>query len=239
MKLCVCKNYDEMSRRAAETVSRVVREKPNCILGLATGSTPLGMYRCLVDMSRNGLDFSEVRTYNLDEYYPIKPTNPQSYRYFMDHNLFGQIGIDPDNTHLLNGEASDPAAECAAYDAAIEADGGIDLQVLGIGGNGHIGFNEPAEGLICETHLTALAESTIEANSRFFQSSAEVPRHALTMGIQSIMRARRIILLASGQNKRDAITGLLNGRITTSLPATLLLLHPDVTVFCDEEAYRG
>lgn len=240
MKLYVCKNYDEMSAKAADVVASVITLKPDCVLGLATGSTPVGMYSRLAEMNKAGkLDFAKVKTYNLDEYYPIKPTDDQSYRYFMNKNLFNNINIDIANTHVLNGEAPDTTAECAAYDAAIEAAGGIDIQVLGIGNNGHIGFNEPADELIASTHVQGLTESTIEANSRFFASADEVPKHALTMGMAPIMKAKRIIILISGKAKHAVLREMLEGKLTTKNPATFLNLHSDVTVVCDEDAYNG
>ena len=240
MKLFVCKDYDAMSKKAADIVASVITLKPDCVLGLATGSTPVGMYTRLAEMNREGkLDFSEVKTYNLDEYYPIKPTDDQSYRYFMNTNLFNHINIHMSNTHVLNGEAEDADAECAAYDEAIEEAGGIDIQVLGIGNNGHIGFNEPAAELTAATHKQELTENTIEANSRFFASANDVPKHALTMGMAPIMKAKRIIILINGKNKHAALTEMLSGKITTSNPATMLALHSDVTVVCDEDAYNG
>ena len=239
MKLIVCKDYQKMSERAALMVAGVVALKPDCTLGLATGSTPVGMYKRLVEMYNAGeLDFSSVKTYNLDEYYPIKPTDPQSYRYFMNENLFDHVNIDKANTHVMNGEAEDPDAECAAYDKEVEA-AGIDIQVLGIGRNGHIGFNEPSGKLVAATHLTALTESTVEANSRFFASPEEVPHHALTMGLSPIMKSKRIVILISGKEKHDALSAMLSGVIDTNVPATMLNMHPDVTVICDEEAYNG
>ncbi|MCI8386856.1 MAG: glucosamine-6-phosphate deaminase [Clostridiales bacterium] len=240
MKLYICKDYNEMSEKAAQIVGSVITLKPDCVLGLATGSTPVGMYTRLAEMNKEGkLDFAEVKTYNLDEYYPIKPTNDQSYRYFMDKNLFDNINIDKANTHVLNGEAADPEAECAAYDKAVEAAGGIDIQVLGIGNNGHIGFNEPADKLVSETHKTSLTESTINANARFFESANDVPRHALTMGLAPIMKAKKIIMLVSGKNKHAALMEMLSGAITVTNPSTVLNLHNDVTVVCDEDAYNG
>ncbi len=239
MKLIICKDYEKMSERAAMMVAGVVALKPDCTLGLATGSTPVGMYKCLVDMYRAGnLDFSKVTTYNLDEYYPIKPTDEQSYRYFMDTNLFDHVNIDKANTHVMNGEADDPDAECREYDKAVEA-AGIDIQVLGIGRNGHIGFNEPADKLIAATHLTELTASTVEANSRFFASPEEVPHHALTMGMASIMKSKRIVIMISGKDKHDALSALISGTIDTKVPATMLNMHSDVTVICDEAAYNG
>ena len=240
MKLFVCKNYEEMSAKAADIFASVITLKPSAVLGLATGSTPVGLYNRLAEMNRQGkLDFSEVKTYNLDEYYPIKPSDDQSYRFFMNKNLFNNINIHMSNTHVLNGEAEDADAECAAYDAAIEEEGGIDIQLLGIGNNGHIGFNEPADQLICATHKQALTESTIEANSRFFASANDVPRFALTMGMAPIMKAKKIVIVISGKNKHNALTELLSGKVTTKNPATVLNLHPDVTVICDEDAYNG
>jgi glucosamine-6-phosphate deaminase len=238
MKLYVCKNYDEMSAKAAEVVASVITLKPDCVLGLATGSTPVGMYTKLAEMNKAGrLDFAEVKTYNLDEYYPIKASDPQSYRYFIDKNLFDNINIDKAaNTHLLNGEAADADAECAAYDKAIEAAGGIDIQVLGIGNNGHIGFNEPSDPLIAPTHKTGLTASIIEANSRFFASADEVPKHALTMGIQSVFKARKIVILASGKDKAEAVYKMIKEPVTPHVPASVLQLHPDCIILVDEAA---
>ena len=239
MKLIICKDYEIMSEKAALMIAGVVVLKPDCTLGLATGSTPVGMYKRLVEMYNAGeLDFSKVTTYNLDEYYPIKPTDPQSYRYFMDKNLFDHVNIDKNNTHVMNGEAPDPAEECSAYDKEVEA-AGIDIQVLGIGRNGHIGFNEPADRLTAATHLTDLTDSTIEANSRFFAKPEDVPHHALTMGIAPIMKSKRILILISGKDKHDALKAMLSGIVDTHVPATMLNMHPDVTVICDEAAYNG
>ena len=238
IKVIVCENYEDMSARAAAIFAQQVKEKPNSVLGFATGSTPVGMYRELIRMHKEeGLDFSAVTSFNLDEYYPISPENDQSYRYFMEKNLFEHINIAKESTHVPNGSAEDAEAECAAYDRRIEEMGGIDLQVLGIGVNGHIAFNEPDEALISGTHVTSLTESTIEANSRFFASKDEVPRHALTMGIGSIMHARKIVLLATGANKRDAIAKVLSGKISTDCPASVLNLHADTVIFCDSAAY--
>ncbi len=238
MKFIVCKDYDEMSKKAAEIMAEVIKNKPECVLGLATGSTPTGMYKELINMNKSGeISFDKVVSYNLDEYYPISPDNDQSYRYFMNDNLFNHIDIKMENTHVLNGEAQNPEEECAKYDKAIEAAGGIDIQVLGIGRNGHIAFNEPDEALIAPTHKTGLTEDTIDANARFFESADDVPKHALTMGMASIFGARKIILLANGASKNDAVKDLLSDEIKTSNPSTLLKLHPDVTILCDKEAY--
>ncbi|MBE7064777.1 MAG: glucosamine-6-phosphate deaminase [Ruminococcaceae bacterium] len=237
MKIIVCKDYDEMSVEAAKIVAAQMKEKKDSILGLATGSTPLGLYNELVKMNQCGeIDFSEIKTFNLDEYYPISHKDDQSYYYFMNENLFSRVNIDPANTDIPNGEAPDAEAECKRYDAAIDASAGVDIQILGIGQNGHIAFNEASDVLHANTHQETLTENTIQANSRFFENEADVPRHALTMGVGSIMKARKIILLASGKNKRDAVRALTDDTITTQNPATLLKLHKDVIIICDEEA---
>ena len=238
MKIIVVENYKEMSKKSAEIVANIIKEKPDCVLGLATGDTPIGMYDHLVlGYEKGELDFSKVRTVNLDEYYPITPDNDQSYRYFMNEKLFDRVNIDKANTRVPDGTVKDVEAYCAEYEAEIDALGGIDVQVLGIGRNGHIGFNEPDGDLVPTTHLTALTDSTIEANSRFFASEADVPKHALTMGIESVFKARRIVIMASGENKAEAIRAMLKGNITTKCPASLLRLHPDVTLVCDKDAY--
>ncbi len=238
MEIIVVKNYQEMSSCAAKYFAKVISDKPDCVLGLATGDTPIGMYDCLAEEYRQGkLDFSRVRSVNLDEYYPITPDNNQSYRYFMNEKLFDRVNIRKDATMVPDGTAKDVESACRAYENAIDALGGIDIQVLGIGRNGHIGFNEPAKELIPFTHLTELTESTIEANARFFEDETQVPRHALTMGIQSVFKARKIILLASGANKAEAVCTMLKGNISTNCPASLLCLHPDVTLICDRDAY--
>ncbi len=240
MKIIVCENYAEISARAAELIADLVKAKPDCVLGLATGSTPVGMYKDLIAKNTAGeISFKDVTTYNLDEYYPIEPTHEQSYRYFMNVNLFDHIDIDKAKTFVPNGLTENPEEEGAAYDAAIEAAGGVDLQVLGIGQNGHIAFNEPDDALIAGTHITSLTDDTIEANSRFFASKEDVPTRAFTMGIGSIMKAKKIILLANGANKHAAIAQMLDDKITTQCPATILKAHPDVYLFCDKAAYEG
>ncbi len=240
MKFIVCESYEEMSRKGADLIAEAMAGKATPVLGLATGSTPVGMYRELCRRYEAGeLDFSAVTTYNLDEYYPIAPDNDQSYRYFMNVNLFDHINIKEENTHVPDGMAADPDAACRAYDEAYAATGGADIQVLGIGGNGHIAFNEPEEALTVGTHVTALTEDTIRANSRFFASVDDVPTRALTMGMGSIMMAKRIILLANGKGKHAAISAMRDDKIKTSVPATLLKLHPDVVILCDKEAYDG
>lgn len=238
MKVIVVKDYNKMSELAADMLASAIKEKPNCNLGLITGETPIGMYKRLVEKHDAGeLDFSKVHTVNLDEYYPLSPDNDQSYRYFMNQNLFDHINIDKSNTAVPDGTAQNIGESCRQYEKGIDMLGGVDIQVLGIGRNGHIGFNEPDSELVRHTHLVELTPDTIKANSRFFESEADVPRHAITMGIQSIMKAKKIILLASGTNKAAAIKAMLCGNITTACPATLLCLHHDVTVICDEDAY--
>ena len=236
MNLIVCKDYNEMSEKAARIVAACVTLKPDCVIGLATGSTPVGMYKCLIEKNKAGkLDFSRVRTYNLDEYYPIDPTNEQSYRYFMDKNLFDSINIDKANTHVMNGKCEDPEKETADYDKAIEAAGGIDIQVLGIGRNGHIGFNEPADEFTDEAFKVKLTDSTIVANSQYFTDIA-MPHYAITMGIGSIMRAKKIVLIATGESKAEAIKATVEGEVTPHCPASILQQHDDVTIFLDEAA---
>lgn len=240
MKVIVTKNYEEMSAVAANMVAELIAAKPDCVLGLATGSTPEGMYANLVRGYKEGkIDFSAVRSVNLDEYFPIKPENDQSYRYFMNKNLFDHVNIDKANTNVPNGQAEDPQAEGARYEKIIDDLGGADLQILGIGQNGHIGFNEPDEVLIAGTHLEDLTEDTIKVNSRFFASVDEVPKQAFSMGIGSIFKARSIVIMASGANKHNAVAKMLEGNVTTFCPATLLNLHPNVTLICDEAAYNG
>ena len=239
MNIYVTKDYDKMSEMATDIFVKAILEKPNCLLGLATGSTPIGLYHGLVKAYKEKkIDFSEVRTVNLDEYYPISPENEQSYRYFMNKYLFDRININKANTFVPDGTAKDPEAFCREYESNIDAMGGIDLQLLGIGQNGHIGFNEPAQNLlVADTHLTKLTENTINANARFFSSVDEVPTHALTMGIRSIFKARKVVILATGRQKAEAVKKMVSGVIDTTCPATLLCLHPDVTLICDEAAY--
>lgn len=239
MKLIICENYDEVMEQAAQITIDIIKNKPDCILGLPTGSTPIGLYNNLVKEYEAGkLDFSQVKSFNLDEYYPIDPANDQSYRYFMNKHLFNRINIDINNTRVPNGNCEDPNQECAEYEKAIDLAGGIDLQILGIGNNGHIGFNEPDKNLQAYTHMTKLTENTIEANSRFFETSDDVPRKALTMGMASIMKAEKILMLITGKAKHDALMTLLSDNITTDVPASLLKLHTDVTIICDKASYE-
>lgn len=240
MRVIICENYEELSNQAAKIVSSQLIVKPNSILGLATGSTPIGLYQNLIEMNKKGeIDFSAVKTFNLDEYYPIKKSNDQSYDYFMKEQLFNHINIDKNNIDIPNGEAEDPKAECERYEKRLDEVGGVDLQILGIGQNGHIAFNEPDENLIAVTHLTGLTQNTIEANSRFFASADEVPKQALTMGMGSILKAKKIVILANGANKSDAVKELLDDNIKTSNPATMLKVHPDVTLICDKAAFSA
>ena len=240
MKVIVCESYEDMSRRAAKIFAETIVEKPTCVLGFATGSTPLGMYNEFIRMHKEeGLDFSRATSFNLDEYYPISPDNDQSYRYFMEKNLFEHINIPASATHVPNGSAIDAEAECAAYDKMIEDFGGIDIQVLGIGVNGHIAFNEPDDALVAATHVTTLTDSTVEANSRFFASENDVPKQAITMGMGTILKARAIVCLITGKDKNDVVKQLLTDKIDPMCPATFLKLHSNVTILCDEDAYNG
>lgn len=240
MKIIVCNDYKEMSRVGADMVADVIKSKPTCVLGLATGSTPEGLYAELISMCGQGsLDFSAVTTVNLDEYYPISPDNEQSYRYFMNTKLFDHVNINKANTFVPDGSAADAAAEAARYEAFVRGLGGADIQVLGIGRNGHIAFNEPAEALQPATHVTSLTADTIEANARFFESIDQVPTLALTMGMGTILSAKKIIILANGKGKHEAVKAMLAGTVSTSCPASFLNLHADVTLICDHDAYEG
>ena len=235
MKTIFCDSYEDMSRTAADMVEEQLARKPDSVLGLATGSTPLGLYEELVRRYNEGkIDFSKAQSYNLDEYYPMRKDHPQSYNYYMNHNLFSKINLSSAN--VPDGEASDPEAECAAYDRKIEAAGGIDLQILGIGLNGHIGFNEPSESYSMPTYLTKLTESTMAANSRFFSDGETQPETALSMGFSAIFSAKSILLLINGSNKAAIAKKLFEGKIHTDIPACLLLLHPNVTIIIDREA---
>ena len=228
-------SYDKLSAIAANIIAAQVTLKPDCVLGLATGSSPLGTYAKLAEKYRSGeLDFSRVTSVNLDEYVGLDGSCDQSYRYFMDNNLFCNINIDKANTYVPNGCAEDLKAEGEAYDAFIKKLGGIDLQLLGIGLDGHIGFNEPDAAFIAETHEVELDESTIEANSRFFASKEDVPTKAITMGMMSIMQAKKILLIANGAKKKEIIDKAFSGPITPYVPASILQLHPDVTVIYSE-----
>lgn len=237
MKIVKTKDYNDMSRKAANIISAQLITKPDCVLGLATGSTPIGAYKQLVEWYEKGdLDFSEVKTVNLDEYKGLPRTNDQSYYYFMHENLFDKVNINPENTHLPDGTKEDAKAECEAYEALVESLGGTDLQLLGLGHNGHIGFNEPATEFPKTTHCVDLQESTIEANKRFFASADEVPRQAYTMGIGTIMQAKQILVVVSGEDKADIVAKAFFGPVTPEVPASILQLHRNVTIVADEAA---
>ncbi len=230
MRVIKVKDYDELSLVASRIIGGQVMLKPESVLGLATGSSPIGTYKNLVTDYEDGLlDFSGIKTVNLDEYYGLEGSNNQSYRYFMNQNLFDSINIDKSNTHVPKGSAKDIEEECISYEALIQELGGIDLQLLGIGNNGHIGFNEPAEAFPVVVHSVKLAESTIEANSRLFEKVEDVPTSAITMGIGTIMKARKILLIA-GADKKEIVERSITGPVTPSVPASILQLHPDVTV---------
>lgn len=237
MRIYKAKDYEEMSRKAAGIVSAQIIMKPDCVLGLATGSTPVGLYKQLIEWYRNGdLDFSRVRTVNLDEYKGISRENDQSYYYFMHQNLFDHVNIPAGNTHLPDGMEPDSEKECRRYEELIQSMGSVDLQLLGIGHNGHIGFNEPADAFDKLVHCVNLTQSTIEANKRFFASAEEVPRQAYTMGIQTIMRSKKILIIANGEGKADIVRDAFFGPITPMVPASVLQLHNDVTLVADEAA---
>lgn len=237
MRIYEVKNYEELSRKAADMIAAQIILKPDCVLGLATGSTPVGAYRELIKKYENGeLDFSQVSSVNLDEYKGLSGENDQSYRYFMNHNLFDHVNIDKTRTHVPNGLEPNADKACADYNTLIGSMGGIDLQLLGIGGNGHIGFNEPCEEFICDTHCVSLAQSTIEANARFFASREEVPRRAITMGIKSIMQARQILVVVSGESKADIVKAAFTGPVVPEVPASILQMHPDVVLVGDKAA---
>ncbi len=237
MKIYKAKDYKDMSRKAANIISAQVIMKPNCVLGLATGSTPIGTYDQLVEWYNKGdLDFSEVTTVNLDEYKGLPRTNDQSYYYFMHQHLFDRVNIDPERTNVPNGMEPDAEKECGRYEELIRSLGGVDLQLLGLGHNGHIGFNEPEEAFEKETHCVDLTESTIEANKRFFASADDVPKQAYTMGIKTIMQAKKILIVVNGENKADIVERAFFGPVTPEVPASILQLHNDVTLVGDEAA---
>ena len=237
MKIISAKDYEAMSRQAANIIAAQVILKPNCVLGLATGGTPVGTYKELIAKYQAGeLDFSAVKTVNLDEYVGLDVTSDQSYVYFMRDNLFHHVNIDLANTNVPCGVADDLEAECARYDELIRSYGGIDLQLLGLGHNGHIAFNEPADHFPVGTHKVDLDDSTIQANKRFFEKEEDVPRSALTMGIGSIMGARKILMVVNGKGKAEIVKKAFFGPVTPEVPASVLQLHPDFTLVADEEA---
>lgn len=234
MRIHVLDDYQELSHKAASFVASQIILRPHSVLGLATGSTPRGLYSHLIQME--DLDFRGVQTFNLDEYLGLERDHPHSYHYYMQEHLFRHINISPAGIHIPPGQPDDLEQACREYDRAIADAGGIDLQILGIGLNGHIGFNEPASRLKTATHVVDLSPTTIEANSRFFSSPEEVPRRAISMGLGSIMRARKILLLASGGDKAEIVARTVGGEITTRVPASLLQLHPEVIIMVDKEA---
>lgn len=237
MEFVIADDYEGMSRAAADVVESVMEADASCVLGLATGSTPIGMYACLADDCKAGkVSFKDVTTFNLDEYVGLAGTHDQSYRYFMDTNLFDKVDIDKANTNLPDGCAGDLDQMCAEYEEKINRAGGIDIQVLGIGHNGHIGFNEPCDDFPVTTHPVDLTESTINANSRLFDDIADVPRRAVTMGIGTIMKARKVLVVANGSGKADIVKQAFIGPVVPSVPASVLQLHPDVTIVLDGEA---
>ena len=237
MKVLVFETYEDMSRYAARMIADRMKGKPNLVLGLATGSTPLGTYKGLIRLHKEkGLDFSRVRSFNLDEYLGLPGDHDQSYRYFMDTNLFNHINVDKANTRVPDGKAADPAKMCQEYEQAIKAGGGIDFQVLGIGGNGHIAFNEPGSARDSRTRIVDLDEGTIKDNSRFFDSIDDVPRQAISMGMATVMEAKEVILLASKANKAEAIVKSVEGPVTEEVPASILQEHPNVTFLVEKEA---
>ncbi len=238
VKIYVTKNYEEMSKIAANIIAAEITLKPDCVLGLATGSTPIGTYKNLVAKYESGdLDFSKVTTVNLDEYKGISREHDQSYYYFMHDNLFDHVNLRKDASFLPDGTKADAEAECKAYEAKVASLGYADLQLLGIGRNGHIGFNEPCDEFIKDTHCVTLTDSTIDANKRFFASYDDVPKQAYTMGIGTIMNARKILIVANGKDKAEAVKNSFFGPVVPQVPASILQFHPDVTLVCDEDAF--
>lgn len=237
MKILVCKDYEELSLKSAEIIVNQINQKKDSVLGLATGGTPVGMYKELVKSYREGkVDFGKVITFNLDEYYGVDHENINSYHYYMNTNFFDHVNVERKNINIPNGMSKDIEKECREYDEKIQNMGGIDLQVLGVGLNGHIGFNEPAKELMSGTHITDLTKETINANARFFEDISQVPTRAITMGMATILRSKKIVVLINGKNKSKIFDKITGKKITTQIPATLLQLHPDVTIVVDEQA---
>ncbi len=237
MEIIICPTYEEMSVQAAREVARVLNTKPNAVLGLATGSTPVALYKELVRMHREeGLDFSQVTTFNLDEYVGLRNDHPQSYHYFMRENLFRHINIPPQNVHIPSGTTRNHLAFCAWYEQRIRDSGGIDLQILGIGADGHIAFNEPGSSLGSRTRIKTLARQTIEDNARFFDKPQDVPIYAITMGVGTVLDARKLLLVANGESKAEAVAAAIEGPVTSMVTASALQLHHDVVIYIDEGA---
>ena len=235
MKVIKVKDYEQMSQKAFEVMKEVVTSKPDAVLGLATGTTPIGLYKKMIEDCKNGTSYKKIKTVNLDEYKGLDVSSDQSYVYFMRDNLFNHIDIDLNNTNIENGKAENAEEECARYNAVL-AKLQQDIQLLGLGSNGHIAFNEPGTPFGSVTHVVDLQESTIKDNARLFNDISEVPRQAFTMGLKNIMNAKKILILASGANKAKAVYGMIHGPVTESLPASVLQLHPDCTLIIDEEA---
>ncbi len=235
MKVIKVKDYEQMSQKAFEVMKEVVTSKPDAVLGLATGTTPIGLYKKMIEDCKNGTSYKKIKTVNLDEYKGLDVSSDQSYVYFMRDNLFNHIDIDLNNTNIENGKAENAEEECARYNAVL-AKLQQDIQLLGLGSNGHIAFNEPGTPFGSVTHVVDLQESTIKDNARLFNDISEVPRQAFTMGLKNIMNAKKILILASGANKAKAVYGMIHGAVTESLPASVLQLHPDCTLIIDEEA---
>lgn len=237
MKTYLAEDYEQMSAKAAEIIKEQLVNKPSLTLGLATGATPLGLYKKLIsEYQKEQLSFHDVKTVNLDEYLGLSKNDVNSYYHFMYENFFRHININPNHTHIPNGMTEDPQQECKQYEQMIQSIGGIDLQVLGIGLNGHIGFNEPGSSFDCSTHIVQLDKSTRQANARFFPAIEDVPTEAITMGIKTIMNARQIILLASGAKKAEAVRRLMEGKVEAQFPASVLQLHPNVCIILDKDA---
>jgi len=237
MKIIIKENYRQMSKEAALLVKKRILGKPDIVLGLATGETPLGLYKELIKMYEKGdLDFSGITTFNLDEYLSLKPSHPQSYHYYMQHNFFKHINIKKENIFIPDGTSDDVEAHCQWYENKIKEKGGIDLQILGIGRNGHIGFNEPGTDFNSITRVVSLEKTTIKDNARFFKTAKEVPKKAITMGIKTILESKECLLLASGIKKREIVNKFLKGAISTEIPASALKNHKNVTIILDKEA---
>jgi glucosamine-6-phosphate deaminase len=237
MDVVICKDYAAMSKAAARVLAGLVNHKPNAVLGFATGSSPIGLYKELIRMHKEeGLDFSKVTTFNLDEYVGLPPDHPQSYRTFMNTNLFSHINVPVQNTHVPSGTSANHVAFCEWYEKQIRDCGGLDLQVLGIGSDGHVAFNEPGSSLGSRTRMVTLTEQTLDDNARFFKKKADVPRHAISMGVGTILEARKQLMVVNGKNKASALAAAVEGPITSMITASALQLHPDVSVFVDEDA---
>lgn len=237
MKIIIANDYEQMSLEAANIITDIIKSNPKAVLGLATGSSPIGLYENLIKEYKSGnISFKDIKTINLDEYIGLDGDHPKSYRYFMDDVLFNHVDIDKSNTFIPNGKAQNLEEECTSYERKLDELGGQDVQILGIGTNGHIGFNEPSEELVLYTHVENLQDSTIQANSRFFKSIEEVPTTAISMGIGSIFKAKQIVLVASGPKKAEIMASFQNNNLTPQIPASLLKLHPNVTIIMDKEA---